>query len=725
MQSYTLFYKYTKALCFFSKKSLLMRYYHLIFVPLHPKIVLLFTDIMNFKLTSKYKPTGDQPEAIKELTEGLEHGDKSQVLLGVTGSGKTFTVANVIANVNKPTLILSHNKTLAAQLYEEMKAFFPENAVEYYVSYYDYYQPEAYLPTTDVYIEKDLAINDEIDKLRLSAVSSLLSGRKDVIVVSSVSCIYGMGAPIAMKENVIHIKKGQIIDRNEFLRRLVDSLYTRNDIDLQRGNFRVKGDTVDIAMAYNDNILRITWWDDEIDTIEEVDPIAFHRIATFDDYELYPANLFVTSKEQTEGAIRQIQDDMVKQVDFFTQLGDNIKAQRIKERVEYDIEMIKELGHCSGIENYSRYFDGRKAGQRPYCLLDFFPKDYLMVIDESHVSVPQISAMYGGDRARKTNLVEYGFRLPAAFDNRPLKFEEFHNLIHQIIYVSATPADYELKESEGVVVEQVIRPTGLLDPEIEVRPSENQIDDLMNEIVIRAEKEERVLVTTLTKRMAEELTEYLLNHDIRTAYIHSDVASLDRVKIINDLRAGLYDVLVGVNLLREGLDLPEVSLVAILDADKEGFLRSHRSLTQTAGRAARNINGKVIMYADNITESMQRTIDETMRRRIKQLKYNEEHHITPKQIIKAIKDTLPTTGRSTTTQAFPFAKGAKGIYIEPTQSMAFAADPIVMRMTKEQLEKSIANTTALMKQAAKDLDFLQAAQYRDEIIRLQKQLETK
>lgn len=725
MQSYILFYKYTKALCFFSKKSLLTRYYHLIFVPLHPKIVLLFTDIMNFKLTSKYKPTGDQPEAIKELTEGLERGDKSQVLLGVTGSGKTFTVANVIANVNKPTLILSHNKTLAAQLYEEMKAFFPENAVEYYVSYYDYYQPEAYLPTTDVYIEKDLAINDEIDKLRLSAVSSLLSGRKDVIVVSSVSCIYGMGAPIAMKENVIHIKKGQIIDRNEFLRRLVDSLYTRNDIELQRGNFRVKGDTVDIAMAYNDNILRITWWDDEIDTIEEVDPIAFHRIATFDDYELYPANLFVTSKEQTEGAIRQIQDDMVKQVDFFTQLGDNIKAQRIKERVEYDIEMIKELGHCSGIENYSRYFDGRKAGQRPYCLLDFFPKDYLMVIDESHVSVPQISAMYGGDRARKTNLVEYGFRLPAAFDNRPLKFEEFHNLIHQIIYVSATPADYELKESEGVVVEQLIRPTGLLDPEIEVRPSENQIDDLMNEIVIRAEKEERVLVTTLTKRMAEELTEYLLNHDIRTAYIHSDVASLDRVKIINDLRAGLYDVLVGVNLLREGLDLPEVSLVAILDADKEGFLRSHRSLTQTAGRAARNINGKVIMYADNITESMQRTIDETMRRRVKQLKYNEEHHITPKQIVKAIKDTLPTTGRSTTAQTIPFAKGAKGIYTEPTQSMAFAADPIVMRMTKEQLEKSIANTTALMKQAAKDLDFLQAAQYRDEIIRLQKQLETK
>ncbi|MBF1616210.1 MAG: excinuclease ABC subunit UvrB, partial [Prevotella sp.] len=472
---------------------------------------------MNFKLTSKYKPTGDQPEAIRELTDGLERGDKSQVLLGVTGSGKTFTVANVIANVNKPTLILSHNKTLAAQLYEEMKAFFPDNAVEYYVSYYDYYQPEAYMPVTDTYIEKDLAINDEIDKLRLSAVSSLLSGRKDVIVVSSVSCIYGMGAPIAMKENVISIKKGQVIDRNDFLRRLVDALYMRNDIELQRGNFRVKGDTVDIAMAYNDNVLRITWWDDEIDSIEEVDAVDFHRLATFDAYEIYPANLFVTSKEQTEGAIRQIQDDLVKQVDFFTEIGDNIKAQRIKERVEYDIEMIKELGHCSGIENYSRYFDGREAGMRPYCLLDFFPEDYLMVIDESHVSVPQISAMYGGDRARKKNLVEYGFRLPAAFDNRPLRFEEFHDLIHQIIYVSATPADFELAESEGVVVEQLIRPTGLLDPEIEVRPSENQIDDLMNEIVIRAEKEERVLVTTLTKRMAEELTEYLLNHDIRTA----------------------------------------------------------------------------------------------------------------------------------------------------------------------------------------------------------------
>lgn len=681
---------------------------------------------MNFKLTSKYKPTGDQPEAIRELTDGLERGDKSQVLLGVTGSGKTFTVANVIANVNKPTLILSHNKTLAAQLYEEMKAFFPDNAVEYYVSYYDYYQPEAYMPVTDTYIEKDLAINDEIDKLRLSAVSSLLSGRKDVIVVSSVSCIYGMGAPIAMKENVISIKKGQVIDRNDFLRRLVDALYMRNDIELQRGNFRVKGDTVDIAMAYNDNVLRITWWDDEIDSIEEVDAVDFHRLATFDAYEIYPANLFVTSKEQTEGAIRQIQDDLVKQVDFFTEIGDNIKAQRIKERVEYDIEMIKELGHCSGIENYSRYFDGREAGMRPYCLLDFFPEDYLMVIDESHVSVPQISAMYGGDRARKKNLVEYGFRLPAAFDNRPLRFEEFHDLIHQIIYVSATPADFELAESEGVVVEQLIRPTGLLDPEIEVRPSENQIDDLMNEIVIRAEKEERVLVTTLTKRMAEELTEYLLNHDIRTAYIHSDVASLDRIKIINDLRAGVYDVLVGVNLLREGLDLPEVSLVAILDADKEGFLRSHRSLTQTAGRAARNVNGKVIMYADNITESMQKTIDETMRRRTKQLKYNEKNNITPTQIIKAIKGTLPVGGESNlTAQTATIGRNVGQAYVEPSNGVLFAADPIVAKMSKAQLEKSIANTTTLMKQAAKDLDFLQAAQYRDEIIRLQKELEGK
>ncbi|WP_278996907.1 excinuclease ABC subunit UvrB [Prevotella disiens] len=679
---------------------------------------------MEFELTSKYKPTGDQPEAIRQLTEGIERGDKSQVLLGVTGSGKTFTMANVIANVGKPTLILSHNKTLAAQLYEEMKGFFPHNAVEYYVSYYDYYQPEAYMPTTDTYIEKDLAINDEIDKLRLSAVSSLLSGRKDVVVVSSVSCLYGMGGPVAMKDSVIRLKKGQIIDRNEFLRRLINALYVRNDIDLQRGNFRVKGDTVDIAMAYSDNILRITWWDDEIDAIEEVDAVSYHRLGTFEAYEIYPANLFVTTKEQTEGAIRQIQDDLRLQIDFFNEIGDNIKAQRIKERVEYDMEMIKELGHCSGIENYSRYFDGREAGQRPYCLLDFFPSDNLIMIDESHVSVPQISAMYGGDRARKKNLVEFGFRLPAAFDNRPLRFEEFHSLINQIIYVSATPANFELEEAEGVVVEQLIRPTGLLDPEIEVRPSENQIDDLMEEILIRAEKDERVLVTTLTKRMAEELTEYLLNHEVRTTYIHSDVASLDRVKIINDFRIGIYDVLVGVNLLREGLDLPEVSLVAILDADKEGFLRSHRSLTQTAGRAARNVNGRVIMYADKITDSMQKTIDETARRREKQLKYNEENHITPTQIVRTIKDTLPSSENSAT--IVPINKGkAPQAYSEPTFENSIVADPIVMKMTKAQLEKSIQNTTMLMQEAAKNLDFLQAAQYRDEILRLQAELETK
>lgn len=679
---------------------------------------------MDFKLTSKYKPTGDQPEAIKELTEGLERGDKSQVLLGVTGSGKTFTMANVIANVNKPTLILSHNKTLAAQLFEEMKGFFPQNAVEYYVSYYDYYQPEAYMPSTDTYIEKDLAINDEIDKLRLSAVSSLLSGRKDVIVVSSVSCIYGMGGPVAMKDNVIRIKKGQILDRNIFLRQLVNALYVRNDIDLQRGNFRVKGDTVDIAMAYSDNILRVTWWDDEIDAIEEVDSVSYHRLGTFEEYEVYPANLFVTSKEQTENAIRQIQDDLTIQIDFFNEIRDSIKAQRIKERVEYDIEMIKELGHCSGIENYSRYFDGREAGQRPYCLLDFFPEDNLIIIDESHVSVPQISAMYGGDRARKKNLVEFGFRLPAAFDNRPLRFEEFHSLIKQIIYVSATPANFELEEAEGVVVEQLIRPTGLLDPEIEVRPSENQIDNLMEEILIRAEKEERILVTTLTKRMAEELTEYLLNHEVRAAYIHSNVASLDRIKIINDLRSGIYDVLVGVNLLREGLDLPEVSLVAILDADKEGFLRSHRSLTQTAGRAARNVNGKVIMYADTITESMQKTIDETLRRREKQLKYNELHHITPTQIRRSIKEILPV-GDTSMAPNVAIDKKKSQTYNIPQEGTAMVADPIVMKMTRKQLEKSIQNTTALMKEAAKNLDFLQAAQYRDEILRLQAELEQK
>lgn len=687
---------------------------------------------MDFKITSRFAPTGDQPQAIKSLTEGIRQGDKAQVLLGVTGSGKTFTMANVIANIGRPTLILSHNKTLAAQLYEEMKDFFPDNAVEYYVSYYDYYQPEAYLPSSDTYIEKDLAINEDIDKLRLSAVSALLSGRKDVIVVSSVSCIYGMGGPTAMANSVIGVKRGDTIERNMFLRKLVDALYIRNDIDLVRGTFRVKGDTVDIAMAYSDNILRITWWDDEIDSIEELDSVTFHRLASFEEYQIYPANLFVTSKEQTEHAIRLIQDDLLKQVDFFNDLGDHIRAQRIKERVEYDMEMIKELGHCSGIENYSRYFDGREPGERPYCLLDFFPKDYLMFIDESHVSVPQIGAMYGGDRARKQNLVEYGFRLPAAFDNRPLRFEEFMEMTNQVVYVSATPADFEMNEAEGVVVEQIIRPTGLLDPIIDVRPSENQIDDLLEEILIRKEHEERVLVTTLTKRMAEELTEYLLSHDVRANYIHSDVATLDRVKIMNDLRAGVYDVLVGVNLLREGLDLPEVSLVAILDADKEGFLRSHRSLTQTAGRAARNVNGMVIMYADRITDSMQKTIDETARRRQIQLRYNEEHGIVPQQIRKDIKGSLASLSQSADGQPVATASSSSSStgtkpkqyqpYIEP-DTYAYAADPIVKRMTKKQLEKSIADTTTLMKEAAKNLDFLQAAQYRDEIVRLQDLLE--
>ena len=676
---------------------------------------------MNFQLTSKYKPTGDQPEAIRQLTDGLERGDKAQVLLGVTGSGKTFTVANVIANVNKPTLILSHNKTLAAQLYEEMRGFFPQNAVEYYVSYYDYYQPEAYLPHTDTYIEKDLAINEEIDRLRLSAVSALMSGRKDVIVVSSVSCIYGMGSPVALNENIIEIHRGQIISRNALLRKLVAALYVRNDIELKRGNFRVKGDTIDIAMAYSEVVLRVTFWDDEIDQIEELDSVTMMRMATFEAYKLYPANLFMTTEEQTNIAIRHIQDDLVKQVAFFEEAGDPVKAQRIKERVEYDMEMIKELGHCSGIENYSRYFDGREAGERPYCLLDFFPEDYLMIIDESHVSVPQIGAMYGGDRARKTNLVEYGFRLPAAFDNRPLRFEEFQEMTHQVIYVSATPADYELQESEGVVVEQLIRPTGLLDPEIEVRPTENQIDDLMDEIQTRIERKERVLVTTLTKRMAEEMSEYLLNHGIQTAYIHSEVTTLERVKILENLRNGTFDVLVGVNLLREGLDLPEVSLVAILYADKEASLRSHRILTLTAGRAARNVHGKVIMYADTITASMQLTIDETLRRRDKQMKYNAEHGITPKQIEKALTASLAGGDSSDAKELQRTTFGSQ----QATAMGAFAADPIVERMTRPQLEKSIAETTRLMKEAAKKLDFLQAAQYRDEIIRLQKELELK
>ena len=666
-----------------------------------------------FELTSAYKPTGDQPEAINQLVRGLEDGLLAQTLLGVTGSGKTFTIANVIARSERPTLILSHNKTLAAQLYGEMKQFFPNNAVEYYVSYYDYYQPEAYIPTTDTYIEKDLAINDEIDKLRLAATSALLSGRRDVIVVSSVSCIYGMGNPSAFYENVIHLKVGMAMDRNQLLRRLLDGLYVRNDITLNRGEVRVKGDTVDIALAYSDNLLRIVYWGDEIESIEEIDPLTLARVSLYEEYKVYPANLFMTSKETQEKAVRQIEDDLAVQVAYFEEMGKSLEAKRLHERVTYDVEMIRELGHCSGIENYSRYFDGREPGTRPYCLLDFFPKDFLLVIDESHVSVPQISAMYGGDQARKRNLVEYGFRLPAARDNRPLRFEEFQEMVNQTIYVSATPADFELQQCEGVVVEQLIRPTGLLDPIIEVRPTANQVDDLMEEIQLRIERQERTLVTTLTKRMAEELTDYLSQHGIQTAYIHSDVATLERVRIMNDLRSGKYDVLVGVNLLREGLDLPEVSLVAILDADKEGFLRSHRSLTQTIGRAARHVNGRAIMYADNMTESMARTISDTDYRREKQMRYNQEHGIVPQQIRK----------QRTMDDLVQLHQGAEARpYVETEVPVARVAEDLQEWDDPNALSKKIAALRKKMQEAARKLDFIEAAQLRDEMIRLEEVL---
>lgn len=670
---------------------------------------------MKFKLTSEYIPTGDQPEAIKQLSEGIVRGDKFQTLLGVTGSGKTFTVANVIEQVQKPTLVLSHNKTLAAQLYGEFKQFFPENAVEYFVSYYDYYQPEAYLPVTDTYIEKDLSINEEIEKLRLSATSSLLSGRRDVIVVSSVSCIYGIGNPEDFHSNTITIKTGQTIDRNQFLRSLVESLYSRTEIDFKPGTFKVKGDTIDIYLAYSDLAYRVIFWGDEIEEIESFDPINTTTIEKLESGIIYPANIFVTTKDRMNSAIHQIQDDLFNQIEYFNSVGKKFEAKRIKDRVEYDLEMIKELGYCSGIENYSRYFDGRKPGTRPFCLLDYFPNDFLTVVDESHVTLPQIRAMYGGDRSRKLNLVEYGFRLPAAIDNRPLKFDEFEEITNQLMYVSATPSDYEIEKCEGVIVEQVIRPTGLLDPQIEVRPSLNQIDDLMEEINLRTVKNQRVLVTTLTKRMAEELTKYLTRFEIKCRYIHSDVDTLDRVEIMDQLRDGTFDVLVGINLLREGLDLPEVALVAILDADKEGFLRSSRSLTQTSGRAARNIDGKVIMYADKITRSMQQTIDETTKRREKQLAYNEKNGITPTQIIKAFGSTMKNFQN----------KGQKGkIYAEPN-GLDIAADPIVKYMDKMALEKAIEKTKLSMEKAAKDLNFKEAARLRDEMFALQEILKKK
>lgn len=693
-----------------------------------------------FDLQSKYSPTGDQPEAIRQLTAGVLEGTPAQVLLGVTGSGKTFTVANVIKNVNKPTLVLSHNKTLAAQLYSEFKGFFPNNAVEYYVSYYDYYQPEAYIASTDTYIEKDLAINEDIDKLRLAATSALLSGRKDVIVVSSVSCIYGMGNPAAFYENVVELKVGRTLSMNALLNSLVSSLYTRNDVAPKAGNFRVKGDTIDVYLAYSDEIIRICFWGDEIDSIEEVDSISGVRLNTYDEYKIYPANLFLTSKDTQEQAIRLIQNDLVAQVQLFEEKGKTLEAKRLKERVEYDIEMIRELGHCAGIENYSRYFDGRAPGTRPFCLLDFFPKDFLIVIDESHVTIPQIRAMYGGDRSRKEALVNYGFRLPAAMDNRPLKFEEFHEMARQVIYISATPADYELQESEGVVVDQVIRPTGLLDPIIEVRDTDYPVDDLMEEIRRSCEKDERVLVTTLTKRMAEELTEYLLKNGVNTAYIHSDVDTLERVQIMEDLRRGIYDVLVGVNLLREGLDLPEVALVAILDADKEGFLRSARSLTQTAGRAARNVNGRVIMYAKEITQSMQQTIDETNRRRSKQIAYNKAHHLTPRPIIKPIETNdlvaLQRERQATKekgTEKMPSTKDYASLHAQPA-SVSYAAESAdaygkrsvaPSSRTASELDESISQKKErlqkAMKKAAAAFDFITAAQIRDELLALDKE----
>lgn len=682
-------------------------------------------DVGVFHLASDFKPTGDQPQAIAQLVEGVRRGDEAQVLLGVTGSGKTFTMANVIAEVGKPALILSHNKTLAAQLYREMKAFFPHNAVEYYVSYYDYYQPEAYIPSTDTYIEKDLAINDEIDKLRLAATSALLSGRKDVIVVCSVSCIYGMGNPAAFYESVIRVRTGQQMDRNVLLRKLLDSLYVRNDISLNRGEVRVKGDTVDVALAYSDNLLRITYWGDEIESIEEIDPVTMQRITTFEEYNIYPANLFMTSKETQERAVRQIEDDLARQVEYFEEIGKPLEAKRLHERVTYDVEMIRELGHCSGIENYSRYFDGREAGTRPFCLLDFFPEDFLMFIDESHVSVPQIGGMYGGDRARKTNLVEYGFRLPAALDNRPLTFEEFRQLVHQTIYVSATPAEYELAEAGGVVVEQLIRPTGLLDPVIEVRPREHEADDLLEEIVQRTERGERVLVTTLSKRQAEEFSAYLLRSGINSCYIHHEVDTIERVQIMDALRRGEYDVLVGVNLLREGLDLPEVSLVGILDADQEGFLRSRTSLTQTIGRAARHVNGKAILYADKITRSMAQCIEENERHREIQLHYNAEHGITPQAIRKRLEAPLaPASGNNLPNDNIqPITKQERGFYTIRQEEVRSVAEPSAELQSPTMLRKRIEQVRKQMQEAAKHLEFMEAAQYRDELLRLTALLE--